>query len=63
MAEDGRELLSLADQQSAQLHGGKDGRVQEHDVHLVGDIVIGDVVGKVSAPQHRIRATRKTRRL
>lgn len=60
MAEDGRELLSLADEQSAQLHGGKDGGVQEHDVHLVGNIVIGDVVGEVSAPQHRIRNTKNT---
>lgn len=54
MAKDGRELLSFADQQSAELHGGKNGRVQEHDVHLVGNIVIGDVVGKVSASLHHM---------
>jgi len=47
MAENVRGLLSLADEQSAQLHGGKNDGVKKHDVRLVRDIVFGAVVGKV----------------
>jgi len=47
MAENVRGLLSLADEQSAQLHGGKNGSVKTHDVRLVGNIVFGALVGKV----------------
>jgi len=47
MAENVRGLLSLADKQSAELHGGKNAIIKKHDVRLVRDIVFGAVVGKV----------------
>jgi len=47
MAENVRGLLSLADEQSAELHGGKNDSIKKHDVRLVRDIVFGAVVGKV----------------
>lgn len=48
MVADSRGLLPLTDQQSAELHGGKNAHLQKHDVHLVRNIVSGNVVGKVS---------------
>jgi hypothetical protein len=47
MAENVRGLLSFADKQSAELHGGKNDSIKKHDVRLVWDIVFGTVVGKV----------------
>jgi len=47
MAENVRGLLSPADKQSAELHGGKNDSIKTHDVRLVRNIVFGAVVGKV----------------
>lgn len=47
MAENVRGLLSHADQQNTELHGGENADIQKHDVHLDRNIVVGPVVGKV----------------
>lgn len=47
MAQDLRELLPLPQQEHPQQHGGEAESTAEHDVHMVGDIVLRSVVGKV----------------
>lgn len=47
MAENLRGLLSDTDEQNIKLHGRKNDHIQKHDVHLVGDIFLCIMVGKV----------------